>query len=199
MTRLILIRHGETDWNTTGRWQGQTDVPLNERGRQQARQLVADLAGMQIDAIYSSDLGRARDTAAPLSQAAGLPVIVDARLREIHQGEWQGQLFGEIEARYAEALRSRREDPLNLAPPGGETVAQVQERVLDCLKDILRHHPHDTVALVSHGFVLGLLRAHLLGEPVGMAWERIPQNGGWEAVEVDGLGNSSEFSRFADE
>ncbi|HLE15652.1 MAG TPA: alpha-ribazole phosphatase [Anaerolineales bacterium] len=199
MTRLILIRHGETDWNTTGRWQGQTDVPLNERGRQQARQLVADLAGMQIDAIYSSDLGRARDTAAPLSQAAGLPVIVDSRLREIHQGEWQGQLFDEIEARYAEALRSRREDPLNLAPPGGETVAQVRARVLRCLEQILKRHPDESVVIVSHGFVLGLLRAHLLGEPVGMAWERIPQNGGWEVVEVDGLGNSSEFSRFADE
>ena len=199
MTRLILIRHGETDWNTTGRWQGQTDVPLNERGRQQARQLVADLAGMQIDAIYSSDLGRARDTAAPLSQAAGLPVIVDARLREIHQGEWQGMLAAEIEARYAEALRSRREDPLNLAPPGGETVAQVRARVLRCLEQILKRHPDESVVIVSHGFVLGLLRAHLLGEPVGMAWERIPQNGGWEVVEVDGLGNSSEFSRFADE
>jgi alpha-ribazole phosphatase len=188
MTRLVLIRHGETDWNTAGRWQGQADVPLNERGQEQARRLAQELAEMEIDAIYSSDLGRARQTAAPLAQAAGLPVIVDERLREIHQGEWQGMLAAEIEARYAETFRSRREDPLNIAPPGGESVAQVRARVLASLSEILLSHPDETVAIVSHGFVLGLLRAHLLGEPVHMAWERIPENGGWEVVKVDNFG-----------
>lgn len=187
MTRVILIRHGETDWNTAGRWQGQEDVPLNARGQEQARELVDELRDYPIDAVYSSDLGRARQTAEPLAQAAGLMVIPDARLREIHQGEWQGRLFEEIQAQFATVLQGRREDPLNMAPPGGETVAQAQARVLAALKDILRRHPQGTVAIVSHGFVLGLLRAHLLGEPVQMAWERIPENGGWEVVEVDGL------------
>jgi broad specificity phosphatase PhoE len=192
MTRLILIRHGETDWNTAGRWQGQSDVPLNERGREQARQLVHQLVGMPIDAVYSSDLGRARDTAEPLARAAGLPVIVDEGLREIHQGEWQGMLATDIEARYAEALNSRREDPLNVAPPGGETVAQVRERVLHSLGQILQRHPGGTVAVISHGFLLGLLHAHLLGEPVEMAWERVPANGSWQVVQLDGL--PKEFS-----
>jgi broad specificity phosphatase PhoE len=88
MTCLLLIRHGETDWNIEGRWQGQADVPLNQRGRQQAIDIARSLCHSDIHAIYSSDLQRAWHTAQVLARLKKLPIQPDTRLREIHQGEW---------------------------------------------------------------------------------------------------------------
>lgn len=96
MTRLILVRHGETDWNVEGRYQGHSDVPLNARGRAQAARLAEALRGSDIRAIYSSDLARARETAEALAHATRLAVQHDPRLREIDQGDWEGMLFLEI-------------------------------------------------------------------------------------------------------
>ncbi|MBI3763708.1 MAG: histidine phosphatase family protein, partial [Chloroflexi bacterium] len=112
MTRLWLIRHGETDWNVEGRWQGQTDPPLNESGRAQAEALAAQLAGIRIEAIYSSDLQRAHTTARIIARGLGLPVRLDARWREIDQGEWEGLLVTEVAARYPDELAARRSDPV---------------------------------------------------------------------------------------
>ncbi|HJW90790.1 MAG TPA: histidine phosphatase family protein [Anaerolineales bacterium] len=177
MSRLILIRHGETDWNVDGRWQGQADVPLNARGIAQAEETAQSLSNVKFAAIYSSDLARARQTAEVLARVAGLPLRLDPRLREIHQGAWQGLRIPEIEARYAEAFRRRRENPLTVAPPGGETVLQVQARVLAAVADILARHPGQTVAVVSHGFALALILAHFRGVPTERVWDLIPRNG----------------------
>jgi len=174
MTRLILIRHGETDWNVEGRWQGQIDVPLNENGKSHANRLVVDLAEAGIDAIYSSDLSRALETARPFAEALELPVRTDKRLREINQGEWQGLLVTDIQARYAELFRDRIANPHTVAPPGGETVAQVEERVYQSLEDILQRHPDETVAIVAHGFVIAVLRLRLEHKKVDEVWDLIP-------------------------
>lgn len=184
MTCLILIRHGETDWNTEGRWQGQADVALNESGWSQAQEMARSLQEAGIAEIYSSDLLRARQTAQVLADVTGLPLHLDSRLREIHQGEWQGLLFSEIQARYAQAYQERRRDPLSIAPPGGETAAQVRLRVVSAVQDILRQHPDETVAVVSHGFALAVLIAHLKCEPFDRVWELIPENGQWVMVEA---------------
>jgi alpha-ribazole phosphatase len=184
MTCLILIRHGETDWNTEGRWQGQADVPLNETGWRQAQQIAHSLQSAGIAAIYSSDLQRARQTAQVLADSTGLPLHLDKRLREIHQGDWQGLLFSEIQKRYAQAYQDRRRDPLNFASPGGEPVAAVRERVLAAAQEIIRRHPNATVAVVSHGFVLAVLIAHLRGLPFDLVWDLIPGNGQWVVVET---------------
>ena len=179
MTRLILIRHGETDWNAEGRWQGQIDVPLNENGRKNAREMAQSLEGVGIQAIYSSDLMRALETAQALGEAAGLDVQTDARLREIHQGDWQGMLVTEIQERYNQRFEQRMQDPWAVAPPGGETVVQVQERVFRALDDILQKHTDETVAIVAHGFVIALLRVRLEGRPTEQIWDLIPKSGGW--------------------
>ncbi|HEX9617128.1 MAG TPA: histidine phosphatase family protein [Anaerolineales bacterium] len=183
MTRLILIRHGETDWNAEGRWQGHADVPLNSRGHAQAEEIARSLAGEKIDAIYVSDLRRTEQTAEPLARAQGLEVRVDQRLREIDQGEWQGLVISEIQSRYADEFRQRRENPLEVAPPGGETALQVRERVLAAVQDILSAHPGQTVAIVSHGFALAVIRAYFQGVPIGKVWELVPKNG--EIVELE--------------
>lgn len=176
MTRLILIRHAETDWNVEGRYQGQSDVPLNERGRMQADKMAQSLAPAGLAAIYSSDLARAQETAEALARATALPVRIDPRLREIDQGEWEGMPFTDILARYPQELARRRDDPLAAAAPGGETVLQVMERVLEAVRKIIRQHPRDTVAIVSHGLPLAIVRTHYGGYPIGQVWDLIPEN-----------------------
>lgn len=184
MTRLILIRHGETDWNVEGRWQGQADVPLNERGRRQAVALAEALRSVPIDALYSSDLARACLTAHEIGRVKGLPVRVDPRLREIHQGEWQGLLVREIEARYAGLFAERRRNPLSVAPPGGETVAEAKRRVIQVLEEVAQEHPHETVLIVSHGFALALALVHFRSRPVEEVWDMVPENGQPVVLEV---------------
>lgn len=117
MTRLIVWRHGNTEWNADGRVQGQTDVPLNDLGREQARAAAAVLAELRPDAIVSSDLRRAADTAAALAALTGLPVRPDARLRERYFGHWQGLALSEVAERFPEEYaRWRAGDP----DPGAE-------------------------------------------------------------------------------
>jgi broad specificity phosphatase PhoE len=184
MARLILIRHGETDWNVEGRWQGHADVPLNARGRAQAESIAQSLTGAGLAAIYASDLERAWETAEPLARAAGLEVRQDPRLREIDQGEWQGLLVTEIQARYADEFRRRRENPLEVAPPGGETAAQVRDRVLAAVQDVLRAHPGQNVAIVSHGLAVAVILAHFRKAPVEKIWELVPENGEIAVVDL---------------
>jgi broad specificity phosphatase PhoE len=185
MTHLYLIRHGQTDWNLEGRWQGQSDVPLNKTGRKQAEQIATSLINAELDAIYSSDLIRAADTAAALAHKTGLDIHYDKRLREIHQGDWQGLLVGDIQARYGDAFQRRKLDPLNVAPPGGETVRQVQNRVTAAVEDILAKHPDGRVAIVSHGFSLAVIQVHYLILPMEKVWEMIPENDEWRELVIN--------------
>lgn len=177
MTRFVLIRHGETDWNLEGRWQGQADVPLNRHGLAQAHRMAQELSKTaRLDAIYSSDLERARQTAAALESATGLPVRLDQRLREIHQGEWQGLLVSEIESRYDRIFELRSQDPWNVAPPGGETALQVRARVAAAFCDIVNCHPGGVVAVVAHGFVLAVARTLPGTEAIENIWKLVPGN-----------------------
>jgi broad specificity phosphatase PhoE len=187
MTHLLLIRHGETDWNVEGRWQGQADVPLNARGKQQAINIARRLHCTEIHAIYASDLQRAWQTARALARLNNLPICSDTRLREIDQGEWEGLLIDEIRSKYAQEFHRRRKNPLQVAPPGGETTLQVQERVLGVLTYILEKHPDQTVAIVSHGFVIAVARTYLTGKPVKEVWGLVPENGAIIELDVPGL------------
>jgi probable phosphoglycerate mutase len=179
MTHLYLIRHGQTDWNLEGRWQGHANVPLNENGRQQAAEIAQKLTSIGLAAIYSSDLQRAIDTAQAIAAATDLGVQIDPRLREIHQGKWQGMLAVDIEMRYGELLRQREDDPLSVAPPGGESVQQVRNRVIESIEEIRQRHPHERVAVVSHGFALAVVQVHYINHPLSKVWELIPPNDRW--------------------
>lgn len=183
MTRLILIRHGETDWNVEGRWQGQSDVPLNQNGLAQARRLADALADRQIDAIYTSDLQRTRETARLLSEHKRLPIQVDPRLREVNQGQWEGLTIQQIKERYLPELEARRRDQYNVPAPGGENGMQVQQRAMAAIRDILGRHPEGTIAVVSHGYTLAVLRIHFSGHPFDRVRELVPANG--EIIELD--------------
>jgi probable phosphoglycerate mutase len=164
VTTLILVRHGETDWNRDGRWQGQADAPLNERGREQARALADELAGEPVDAVYASDLSRARETAEIIAARLDRePVEVDRRLREVHVGGWSGLTMAEIEDRFpADFERWRAGDPAH-AFSGGETYAAMGERVVDGLAEIASRHPDGHVVVVLHGGSIRGALAHAAG------------------------------------
>jgi 2,3-bisphosphoglycerate-dependent phosphoglycerate mutase len=154
MTTLLLARHGETDWNSERRWQGHADRPLNARGREQAHELAESLAGRRIDAIYASDLLRARETAEIVGAELGLPVTLDRNLREVDVGEWSGLVHTEIESRYPEGFRRWQQGLHGWV--GGESYDEMGERVVRALVSIAARHPGETVFVVSHG---GAIRA----------------------------------------
>jgi probable phosphoglycerate mutase len=157
MTRILAIRHGETTWNVDSRIQGQLDIGLNDLGRRQAQCAAQHLADEGLDAIYSSDLQRAHDTAQALAQAAGLPVRLDAGLRERGFGCFEGRTFAEIDAEWPElALRWKRREP-DFGAPGGETLAEFYARCVATAARLAAAHAGQTVALVTHGGVLDCL------------------------------------------
>ena len=149
MTTILLARHGETDWNRDGRWQGWADPPLNDAGRAQARELAERLRETPFDAVYSSDLRRARETAELVAEPHGVPVDVDAGLREIDVGSWSGLTRAQIDERFPDGER-----------PDGETREQHAARVLAAFERIARAHMGERILVVSHGGSLGALRRH---------------------------------------
>ena len=152
-----MVRHGETAWNAEGRVQGQLDIPLNETGRWQAHRLALALADEAIDAVYSSDLLRALETARAVSAGSGREIVTDRGLRERGFGEFEGMTFKEIEARWPEqSERWRRRDPA-FGPAGGEVLADFYTRSVDTVARLAQAHPGQTIAVVAHGGVLDCL------------------------------------------
>jgi probable phosphoglycerate mutase len=161
--RLVLVRHGVTDWNREGRFQGHRDPGLSDAGRHEADLLAARLAAdddLRPDRIMSSSLGRALQTAAPVADALGVPVQADDRLMEIGQGEWEGRTHAELEAEDAERYLAWRSATGIRQPPGGEPIESATGRVRDLLAG-LDPATNETVCLVSHGGTLRIL-AHVL-------------------------------------
>ncbi len=165
-TTLLLVRHGETDWNADGRLQGHTDRPLNDYGRRQAARLAEELAGEQIDAVYASDLARARETAEILAERLGLPVVVDAGLREKDWGSWEG---------LTPAERATVEYV-------GESTGAHRERVLATVRRIAERHPGGHVLVVTHGGSLRRIQSAVLG----MALPVLENCGRWLVAHEDG-------------
>ncbi len=163
ITRITAIRHGETAWNVDTRIQGQLDISLNEKGRWQAAQAGAALAGETIDAIVSSDLSRAYETALAVAKPHGLTVAIDQGLREREFGFFQGKTFAEIEAQHpAQALLWRKRVP-DFAPAGGESLVIFRERVSQCLKGLAAQYAGKHLVIVSHGGVMDIIYREATG------------------------------------
>jgi len=164
--RLVLWRHGQTVWNFEDRFQGQTDIPLDDTGVGQAERAARLLAALQPDAIFASDLSRAASTAAPLARITGLPVTLDKDLRERHGGEWEGLKGPEIRSRYPAEFRT-------WSPPCVETAAGVADRVFNALERVVETLPAGALAVVvSHGAALRLGMCKLLGLPENV-WDTV--------------------------
>jgi len=157
ITRILAIRHGETDWNLDTRIQGQLDIELNATGHWQADRLAHALADEELAAVYASDLRRALKTAAGLAQARGQAVRADAGLRERCFGDFEGLTFQQVEQRWPEqSERWRRRDP-QFGPPGGETLQDFYQRSVQAVCRLAQAHPGQTIAMVVHGGVLDCL------------------------------------------
>jgi broad specificity phosphatase PhoE len=154
VTTILLARHGETKWNLEGRWQGWADPPLNDTGRSQARALAEQLRKLPFDAVYSSDLRRAFETAEIVASPHRLTVVADAGLREIDVGSWSGLTRAELEERFPDGDR-----------PDGETRDEHAARVLAAVERIARAHVGERILLVTHGGTMRALRSHVSDEP----------------------------------
>jgi broad specificity phosphatase PhoE len=176
MTEWIFVRHGATEWNRDGRYQGHSDSPLSEEGLAQSHEVAGALANRAIEAIYSSDLQRARFTADVIARPHNLPVHLDERLREISLGEWEGMQVEEIAAKYPDAWRAIQQDPVHARAPFGESVDEVAQRALACLRSLAARHPSGPIVVVSHGLTLSCVQCLIDGIPLDLARQRIPPN-----------------------
>ena len=169
--RLIVVRHGETLYNVQSRFTGQTDIPLSALGEQQAAALGKRLAAEPLAAIVASDLRRARVTAQAIARYHELPVQEDADLREMTFGAWEGSTYDEIMARDANLVQRWLSDPTIYAPPGGETVIQLRDRVVRALERWQTRCPETTILWAVHGGVIEVLLCYLLGVDLKLRWQ----------------------------
>lgn len=186
-TTIVLIRHAQTDWNLSGRWQGHTDIALNDTGRSQAGALARRLASWPITAVYSSDLRRAHQTALIVAQELALSPELDAAWRERYGGDFQGLTFEELDHHHPEALRAMRQK--GEAPPGGESNLDVARRVVAAFDEVVERHPGQMVAVVSHGGAMRALIGYVVGLPLGQSPRvSVSGNTGISLIEVNQWG-----------
>jgi len=186
MTTLVLIRHGQTDWNVEGRWQGQADPPLNGRGREQAYHAAEYHKQFGFNVLYSSDLRRAMETVQIIGKELGLDILPEPRLREINLGKWQGMLSGDIQAQYPDESRRWQEEPLSAQPPDGETILALSARVLEAVNEIIARRPRQRVGVVSHEFPIAIALCRSAGLGLDHLRSMMPQNGAWNEIVLQG-------------
>ena len=186
--RLLLIRHGETDWNNTGRVQGHTDTPLNANGIAQACHLATRIAAEEsFAAMYASPLARARVTAEIIAERCGATPILDDRLKEQMLGEFEGLTDADLEQRFPGALAAWRAYPLQSPLPGQERRDAFQQRVQSFLDDLRARHVDGTrVAVVTHGGTIGMMLASLIGLDIGKRFPFWFDNASLSRVDLSG-------------
>jgi len=173
LLRIILVRHGETEWNHQRRYQGHRDLPLSPAGRWQAERVAQRLATQRLQAVYASDLQRARQTAEAIARPHGLPVLTRPGLREMDFGEWEGYTHAELLERYPDLLPRWVNEVTSVRVPGGETLHEVQARVMKEWDEITAAHPEGTLAVVAHGGTIRVLLLSLRGEPLSAFWDLV--------------------------
>jgi broad specificity phosphatase PhoE len=166
MTRLVLVRHGETVWHAENRYAGVSDIELTERGWTQAGQLARWAGAAELAAVWTSTLTRAQLTASACAEAVGVELRVDARLRELDFGHGEGLTAAEMNQRFPEALEAFRVNPVSDHLPGGEDPTRAAERFVGCLHDIVGRHPVGRVLVVAHTTAIRLALCKLIGVPM---------------------------------
>ncbi|HWQ74525.1 MAG TPA: alpha-ribazole phosphatase [Syntrophomonas sp.] len=161
--KVLLLRHGQTEWNVQHKYQGQTDIELNENGREQAAKVGRYLRENEnIEAIYCSDLSRSRETAELIGHELQLPIRIDKRLRERGFGHWEGMTYEEVCRLYPQEAESWQKDSMIGKVPGGESVVEILDRSLPLLDELAQKH-RGTVLVVSHGGLIKTVLNHLHG------------------------------------
>ena len=197
MTELILIRHGETDWNVQGRFQGQIDVPLNALGQRQAQRMAERMARERVDVLYCSDLLRTRQTAEPAARKLQLQAAPDAGLREQHFGILEGLSFDEVQARHPRQLADWLLYDPDYALPEGESVRSFHARVVGAVQALAARHAGQTLAVVTHGGVLDMVFRTVHGLPLQGPRNCPIPNAGLNRLRVEG--DTIEIVSWADD
>lgn len=164
--RLILVRHGETSWNETHKFQGFSDIELSSKGKSQAQSLAESLKGQALEAIYTSPLIRAQQTAKQIARYHGCPVILDEGLKELNQGQLEGLTAEDLRQGYPDFLRRWIQEPELTHLPKGESLGELQRRAWKAIEQILRKHPEGTVLVVGHSFVNLTILCRVLEVPL---------------------------------
>lgn len=171
--KLLITRHGETDFNLAHRYQGQSDIPLNQTGIYQAEQIAKKLSTEKIDAIYSSDLSRAVDTARCIANMQGqVPTLqMDSRWRELSFGDWEGLNYKEISTGWHDEVTKWYADPVNVSAPNGETLLQMAGRVKSALDQLKSKHRDEKILVVTHSGTIQALLCITLGVDLSRYWQ----------------------------
>ena len=162
-TRILITRHGQTVTNREGRFCGHFETQLTPLGVRQAQALGQRLGGVHVDAVYTSDLGRAVETAALILQGRCITPSIDPDLRELHYGQWEGRKGGEVAKAYPEQYKLMRAEDPGWRPPGGETIGEVRQRTFAALRRVAKAHQHQTVLIVTHGTAINCMISEALG------------------------------------
>ncbi|MBF7083063.1 alpha-ribazole phosphatase [Desulfallas sp. Bu1-1] len=181
--RVFLVRHGETVWNKDSRIQGQTDIPLSEKGVEQARALSKRLERLNFAGIFSSNLSRARETAAIIAGPHNRPVEVIPDLQELNFGDWEGMTMEEIRKEYASLTRAWWSNPLTTRIPGGETLAELAERSVRAIRSIIERYPEQQVVVVAHGGTIRSIVGTVLGLDLNQYWRLRQDNASLSIIE----------------
>ena len=182
MTEIVIVRHGETEFNRLGTFRGRADVPLNDRGREQAAAVCAALKGEPLAAVLSSPLVRALDTARPIAAEHGLEPVIDLAFHNIELGEWQGAEKKRVEREHPDLWALWVNDPDRLEISGGERLAEVRERAYRRTLELVDTYRDRRVAVVTHRSVAKLLMGALLGMTEGYFWKFYLDNAGYSVV-----------------
>ncbi|WP_051962928.1 histidine phosphatase family protein [Mesoaciditoga lauensis] len=179
ISKIFLVRHGQTDANLYHIVQGQRDTPLNQNGRKQAIEVSKRLKNVKADIVISSDLKRAKETAEIISRECDLPLILDKRLREMKLGIWEGKSFEEVMKEPSAQIWSKT--PSKWKTEGSETLKDVQERMIDAISEFSRRY--DNLIIVSHGIAISTVVAYFKDLSLDSMWEYLPDN--TSVIEMD--------------
>lgn len=197
-SRIVLVRHGQTEYNREGRWQGSgADVPLNDAGRSEAARVAAALAERyagRVAAVYTSDLERARQTAAILAARLGLEAIDEPALRELSHGRWEGLTHAEVLARWPDEHAAYQASPYDVRRGGGDNYQDLERRLWPALEAMADRHLGERVVAVSHGGPIRLALSTILDRPLVDRDELGVANGSWFEIARSSAGWSVEAS-----
>ena len=189
MVKVVFVRHGQTEWNVSGRYQGQSDVALSAAGVDQAEKLAANFPVAHIDAIYSSDLIRARVTAETVAKRFALEVNLEPAFRELSFGDWEGLTYEQIVASWPDAMKNFLAHPDILNIPHGESFPEVQQRAMSRLQELIQKHEGQTIMIAAHGAVLRTMLTVALHMPLQYLWSIRQFNTAVNIVRYDAEGN----------
>ncbi len=186
VTRLYLVRHGETDWNKNLKYQGHRDIPLSDEGIAQARKIALRLSTEKFDSAYASDLSRAMQTAQIITSFHQLEVMALPELRETNFGLWEGLTYREIDEQFHDIMKGWRSNPRETKIPGGESLGEVADRCWAGLNRVLDENPGGNVLVVAHGGIIRIAVATVLGMNLNEYWKIRQDNVSLNIIEFYG-------------